>query len=316
MQFALQLGNLDWQRLKDVAQAAEELGFNSIMMPDHIIHEGPERQANLEFFAYEALVKAAVLIEATKRVEVGHLVLCNLFRHPVITAQALMSLDTLSGGRTFCGMGTGWTETEFRMTGIAFPDIGTRLRMLDEALTVMRSLFSEPTTTFAGEFYHLQDAVLHPKPIRKPYPPILLGGGGKGLLRLAAKHADVVNIISETGRPAYISIAEVAKLTDEAFRAQGSLRARGGGAPRSRSARDRASATPSSRTIISDTPEATRAAPPRAWPPSSGCPAEVVRTDAPGADRHAGAVRRRAATAASRPGSSTRSSSRSATRGR
>lgn len=220
MQFAIQLGNLDWQRLKDVAQAAEALGFHSLMMPDHIIHEGPERQANLEFFAYEAMVKAAVLIEATKTVEIGHLVLCNLFRHPVITAQALMSLDTLSGGRTFCGIGTGWTEREFRMTGIPFPDIGTRLRMLDEALVVIRSLFTQPTTTFAGAFYQLQEAVLHPKPIRKPYPPILLGGGGKGLLRLAAKHADVVNIISETGRPAFISIAEIAKLTEDAYRAK------------------------------------------------------------------------------------------------
>jgi probable F420-dependent oxidoreductase len=220
MQFALQLGNLDWQRLKDVAQAAEGLGFDSLMMPDHIIHEGPERQAILDFFSYEAMVKMAVVIEATRKVEVGHLVLCNLFRHPVITAQALMSLDTLSGGRTFCGIGTGWTETEFRMTGIPFPDIGTRLRMLDEALTVMRSLFTQPATTFAGEFYRLQDAALHPKPIRKPYPPILVGGGGKGLLRLAAKHADVVNIISETGRPAHISIAEIAKLTEEAYRAK------------------------------------------------------------------------------------------------
>ena len=220
MQFAIQLGNLDWQRLKDVAQAAEQLGFHAIMMPDHIIHEGPERQANLEFFSYEAMVKAAVLVEATKTVEIGHLVLCNLFRHPVITAQALMSLDTLSGGRTFIGLGTGWTEREFRMTGIPFPDITTRLRMLDEALTIIRSLFTQETTTFAGEFYQLQDAVLHPKPIRKPYPPILLGGGGKGLLRLAAKHADLVNIISETGRPAFISIAEISKLTEAAYHAK------------------------------------------------------------------------------------------------
>lgn len=220
MQFALQLGNLDWQRLKDVAQAAEELGFDSLMMPDHFIFEGPERQANLDYFAYDAMVKAAVVAEATKNVDIGHLVLCNLFRHPMITAQSIMSLDTLSGGRAFLGIGTGWTETEFRMTGIAFPDIGTRLRMLDEALTVIRSLLGEERTTFEGEFYRFKDAILHPKPIRKPYPPVLLGGGGRGLLRLAAKHADVVNIISDTGRPAKISIAEIAKLTEDAYLAK------------------------------------------------------------------------------------------------
>jgi probable F420-dependent oxidoreductase len=218
MQFGIQLGNLDWQHLKDVAQAAEALGFHSLMMPDHVLHEGPERHAHLDYLSYEAMVKAAVVIEATRTVEVGHLVLCNLFRHPVMTAQALMSLDTLSGGRTFIGIGTGWTEREFQMTGIPFPDIATRLRMLDEALTIIRSLFTRDTTTFAGEFYRLRDAVLHPKPMRKPHPPILLGGGGRGLLRLAAKHADAVNIINETGRPGFIAVAELTKFTDESYR--------------------------------------------------------------------------------------------------
>ena len=218
MEFGIQLGNLDWQRLKDVARAAEQLGFHSIMIPDHLYHEGPERQANLDYFSYEAMVKATVLVEATQRAEIGHLVLCNLFRHPAITAQALMSLDTLSGGRTFMGIGTGWTEHEFQMTGIPFPEIGVRLRMLDEALTVIRSLLTQQTTTFDGEFYHFHDAILHPKPVRKPYPPILLGGGGRGLLRLAAKHADVVNIISDAGRPGFIALDEIAKLTDAAFR--------------------------------------------------------------------------------------------------
>jgi probable F420-dependent oxidoreductase len=218
MEFGIQLGNLDWQRLKDVAQAAEQLGYQAIMLPDHILHEGPERQAHLDFFSYESMVKAAVLIEATKTVQVGHLVLCNLFRHPVITAQALMSLDTLSGGRTFAGLGTGWTQREFEMTGIPFPDIGTRLRMLDEALTVIRLLFTQETTTFAGEFYQLRDAVLHPKPTRKPFPPFLLGGSGRGLLRLAAKHAEIVNVIAETGKPGFISLDELAKLTEESFR--------------------------------------------------------------------------------------------------
>jgi probable F420-dependent oxidoreductase len=220
MEYGIQLGNLDWQRLKDVAQAAEELGFGTIMLPDHLLHEGPERHSQTDYFSYESVVKATVLIEATKRAQIGHLVLCNLFRHPVMTAQALMSLDTLSGGRTFAGLGAGWTEREFRASGIPFPDITTRLRMLDEALTVIRSIFSDDSTTFAGEFYTLDGFALHPKPIRKPYPPILLGGSGRGLLRLAGKHADVVNIIAETGKAGYIAIAELSKLTDQSFRSK------------------------------------------------------------------------------------------------
>jgi alkanesulfonate monooxygenase SsuD/methylene tetrahydromethanopterin reductase-like flavin-dependent oxidoreductase (luciferase family) len=118
------------------------------------------------------------------------------------------------------GLGTGWTEREFAMTGIPFPDITTRLRMLDEALSCIRSLWTQEETTFAGEFYRLQQAILFPKPVQQPHPPILLGGGGRGLLRLAAKHADIVNIISDAGKAGYVSVANVAKLTDASFRAK------------------------------------------------------------------------------------------------
>ena len=138
--------------------------------------------------------------------------------HPVITAQSLTSLDNLSGGRLIAGLGSGWTQREFDMTGIPFPEIGTRLRMLDESLACVRSLWTQETTTLEGEFYQLRDAILWPKPVHKPHPPILLGGGGKGLLRIAARHADIVNIIVETGGPGYISLSHIARLTDERFR--------------------------------------------------------------------------------------------------
>lgn len=220
MEFGLQFPTLEWQQLRDASRAAEELGYGVLMLPDHIVYEGPQRQHEPGQPSYDAMVRAAILIESTKRVQIGHLVLCNLFRHPVITAQSLASLDTLSGGRVFAGIGSGWTETEFRMTGIPFPDIKTRLRMLDEALTCMRALWTKEKSTFAGEFYQLQDAILTPKPLQKPHLPILLGGGGRGLLRIAAKHADVVNIVADTGKAGYISMDEVAKLTDDSFRSK------------------------------------------------------------------------------------------------
>jgi probable F420-dependent oxidoreductase len=218
MEFGLQLAGLEWPQLKDVAQAAEGLGYQALLVPDHIVAEGPERQFNPQQILYDAMVEVAVLAEATKTVRIGHLVLCNLFRHPAITAQGLTALDRLSNGRLIAGIGTGWTEREFKMTGLPFPDIATRLRMLEEALTCMRSLWTQAETTFAGEFYQFQDAILWPKPMQQPHPPILLGGGGKGLLRLAAKHADIVNIISDAGKPGYISLQNVAKLTDDSFR--------------------------------------------------------------------------------------------------
>ena len=218
MEFGVQIGSAELGEMKALAAKSEALGFGVIMIPDHIVYEGPEKQIDTGWLSYDAMVRAALILEATKRVQVGHLVLCNLFRHPSITAQGITTLDHLSGGRAFCGIGTGWTATEFAMTGIPYPDMATRLEMLDESLTVMKLLWSQERTTFAGKHYQLKDAMLYPKP--KSQPKILLGGGGKGLLRVAAKHADVVNIIAEVGANGYISTAEAAKLTDDAFRAK------------------------------------------------------------------------------------------------
>jgi probable F420-dependent oxidoreductase len=209
---------MEWARLRDTAQAAEGLGFNMLTFPDHIVFEGPEGQYDPHHLSYDAIVLAAVVAEATKKARIGHLVLCNLFRHPAITAQSLATLDQLSGGRMIAGLGTGWTATEFRMTGIPYPDITTRLRMLDEALTCMRGLWSQEHTSFSGEFYKFQEAILWPKPVQKPHPPILLGGSGKGLLRLAAKHADAINIISEVGTKGQITLKNITRFSEDSFR--------------------------------------------------------------------------------------------------
>jgi probable F420-dependent oxidoreductase len=220
MRYGIQVANIEWQELRDVAQATEALGFDVLTLPDHIVYEGPEHQTDPHHLSYDPLLQAAIAAEATKTLRIGHLVLCNLFRHPVFTAQAIASIDRLSGGRAFLGLGSGWTETEFKMTGIPFPDITTRLRMLDEALSVIRSLWTQEQTTFAGEFYKLKDAILWPKPAQTPHPRILLGGGGRGLLRVAAKHADVINVISEVGKQGYIALAGMKEFHSDAFRAK------------------------------------------------------------------------------------------------
>ncbi len=216
MECALQLGWVEFDRLRDLAQTAEGLGFGNIYFPDHLVAEGPERQV-MGVPAFDPFMQAALVASATSRVRIGHLVLCNLFRHPAVTARSLATLDQLSGGRMVCGLGSGWTETEFRMTGIDFPDIKPRLRMLDEALTCLRGLWERTPFSFDGEFYHLREADLAPRPVQAR-PPIMLGGSGKGLLRIAARHADAVNIVADTGRAGYIALANAVKLTDETFR--------------------------------------------------------------------------------------------------
>jgi probable F420-dependent oxidoreductase len=218
MEFGIQLGGLEPAQYRTHAQTAEALGYDLIVFPDHLVNEGPDRQLDVKSRAFDHIAMAAVVMEATRKIRVGHLVLCNLFRHPSITAQSLMTLDQLSGGRLLAGFGSGWTETEFKMSGIPFPPITERLRMLDEAIAVILSLWKNERTTFDGEFYHLKDAILWPKPIQQPHPPIILGGGGKGLLRIAAKYADYINIIPDAGKRGHISMEVVKRTNDKSFR--------------------------------------------------------------------------------------------------
>lgn len=219
MRFGIQLGiGLgDITRLHDTAQLVEGLGYDIIYFPDHLVAEGPERQ-RMGGPIFDSMAMAIIAAHATKRVQVGHLVLCNLFRHPAITAQSLATLDHVSNGRALAGLGSGWTETEFNMTGIPFPPITERLRMLDESLTCLRGLWDDAPFTHTGEFFTFRDADLLPKPIQKPRPRIVLGGGGKGLLRIAAKHADVLNVISDVGKQGYISMAGAVQLNNDAIR--------------------------------------------------------------------------------------------------
>ena len=218
MEFGIQLGGLEPAQYRAHAQTAEALGYDLIVFADHLVNEGPDRQLDVKSKAWDHIAMAAIVMEATKKVRVGHLVLCNLFRHPAITAQSLTTLDHISGGRLLAGFGSGWTETEFKMTGIQFPPITERLRMLDESIECILSLWKNERTTFDGEFYHFKDAIQWPKPIQQPHPPIILGGGGKGLLRIAAKYADYINVIPEAGKRGHISMEAVKRTNDKSFR--------------------------------------------------------------------------------------------------
>ncbi len=199
MDFGVNTSGLELAKLVSLAQTAEGVGFTTFYPGDHLVlaQTGvhPEHEPLLD-----AMTSVAALFAATRKLRIGHLVLNNLFRHPMVTAQALMTLDHIGGGRLIAGIGTGWTEQEFTMSGIPFPDMKARGEMLDEALTIIRSLWTDEVTNFSGKHYKLRDAMLWPKPIQKPYPPIMVGGGGRPIVRIAAKHADISNITWELGR--------------------------------------------------------------------------------------------------------------------
>jgi F420-dependent oxidoreductase-like protein len=178
-----------WARSVELAQAAEETGYDHIWVYDHV-ETVPRREPT---HVFEAFTMLAALSQRTSRVRLGQLVTCAAYRNAGLLAKEAASLDVYSGGRLILGIGAGWFEREYQAYGWEFPSAGTRLAILDETLQVMRRLWSEETVTFDGKHVHLDGAYCDPKPIQS-LPPILVGGGGeKVTLRIEARHADQVN---------------------------------------------------------------------------------------------------------------------------
>ena len=130
----------------------------------------------------------------TTRLRVGLMVTGNTYRHPAVLAHMAATVDVISGGRLDFGIGAGWNEYEHSSMGIPLYAAGERIRRLGEACAIVKQLFTQHLTTFEGRYYQLKDARCEPKPIQKPYPPFVIGGGGEQLtLRVVARYADVWN---------------------------------------------------------------------------------------------------------------------------
>jgi F420-dependent oxidoreductase-like protein len=172
----------DYSTLKKVASKCDLLGFDSLWIYDHLqFTYGP---------TLECWTTLSALAEATKSIRVGPLVTCNAFRYPSILAKMAATVDMISNGRLNFGIGAGWHEAEAAAYGIPFPTGGIRVEMLDEALQIIKGLWTKDKFTLKGKHYSVNDAICLPKPLQKPYPPILIGGGGDKMLRLIAKHAN------------------------------------------------------------------------------------------------------------------------------
>jgi F420-dependent oxidoreductase-like protein len=186
---------VDIQGLLERARACEESGFHSLWLADHLWARGLPDVDHLEIWT-----ALSALAMGTGRLRLGSLVLCNSYRNPALVAKMAASLDQVSGGRLELGIGAGWMEEEYRGYGYNFPSIKVRIEQLDEALDVMRRLFTEPRATFQGKYYALDDAPNNPKPVQQPHPPITIGGSGERLLlRVVARHADRWNCPMNAG---------------------------------------------------------------------------------------------------------------------
>ncbi len=180
-----------WERTVSVARQAERLGFESIWVFDHF-QTVPEPIDELTFESFTTLSALAAL---TERVRIGHVVICTAFRNPALTAKMMGTLDVISGGRMELGIGAGWKEDEWVAYGYGFPDTRTRLAMLADHLEVITRMLAPGRATFAGTYASVTDAINVPRGLQEPRVPIMVGGNGpKVTWRLAARHADELNL--------------------------------------------------------------------------------------------------------------------------
>lgn len=168
------------QEWVEKARTLEALGYSTMTVPDHF----PDRLATVP-----ALMSAA---DATETLRVASWVFCNDFRHPALLYKEAATLDLLSDGRFELGIGAGWLNADYDMTGIPFDPPGTRVSRMFEAVRIIKGLAAEGPLDFQGEHYTIAGLEGAPKPLQKPYPPLYIGSGGKRLLSFAAREADIV----------------------------------------------------------------------------------------------------------------------------
>ena len=178
---------LTMDQLVDRARAAEAAGFTGIASMDHLAPPGAEGSP-----MFEAMITSAWLASRTEHLRVGSLVLCDSFRHPAVLAREAVSIDHASGGRFELGIGWGSVVDELRAFGIGSPEGKVRLSRLRESLEIIKALWSGETLDYEGEHFHLQGAQQQPAPLGQI--PIVIGGAGKGTMKLVAAHADWWNV--------------------------------------------------------------------------------------------------------------------------
>jgi F420-dependent oxidoreductase-like protein len=191
LRFGLKLSqNATIEQLRGFWRAVDEAGFDSCWVMDHFATLGPRDDGAI----FETWTLLAAMAELTSRVRIGCAVVGNTYRHPGVLAKMAVTVDHLSGGRLEFGIGAGWAQNEHTMLGLEFGTRNDRADRLEEALPIIKSLWTQPRTTFEGTHYQLQGAVAEPKPLQQPHPPIWIGGSGpKRTLRLTAQYPDVWN---------------------------------------------------------------------------------------------------------------------------
>lgn len=176
-----------YQKTREIAQQAEEAGFDSLWLYDHMLYRGEDHPT---IGIWECWTFLSALADATHRAEIGTLVVCNSFRNPALLAKMALTLDEVSGGRLILGLGAGWNKPEFDTFGWPFDH---RVSRFEEALKIIRPLIKEGRVDFEGKYYQAHNCEIRPLGPRKAGPPIMIGSFGKRMLGLTARYADLWN---------------------------------------------------------------------------------------------------------------------------
>ncbi len=187
-----------YETIRGIAQQAEADGFDSIWLADHLLYRNPGEPTR---GVWESWTMLSALAEATRRVELGTLVTCNSIRNPAVLAKRATAVDEVSRGRLILGVGAGWNEPEYQAFGLPFDH---RVDRLEEALQIIGPLLKKGHVDFAGRYYQARNCDNVPRGPRPNGPPVMVGGEGPRMIRLAAQYADIWNT-GYTGRPATMS---------------------------------------------------------------------------------------------------------------
>jgi len=171
------------QKLLDSARSVEALGYSTFGLADHFVRP------------LAPLVAGQAVADATTTLRITQTVLAQDFREPAVLAKELATLDVLSEGRLQVGLGAGWLRQEYEDAGMRFDPAPVRIARLEETAIILKGLFAEERFTFTGEHFRVRDLVGLPRPVQQPRPPIMIGGGGKKVLSVAGRHADIVQLM-------------------------------------------------------------------------------------------------------------------------
>lgn len=177
------------RELSERARRAESIGFHALVVPDHLIDQ------------LSPVPAMAVVAAATQRIRLSAFVFNNDLRHPAVLAQDLASLDVLSEGRLEVAIGAGWNEAEYQAIGLPFASGPVRVSRLEEAIAVLKGCFADGAFSFAGAHYRITDYDARPKPVQRPHPPFMIGGGQRRILSFAAREGQIVGLAPTAGRP-------------------------------------------------------------------------------------------------------------------